>query len=184
MAKLIASTEILTQGTVVDNVNWGNPEDDYLGIVLSNPCDFENDKARYVLIAGLVPAANTIQASKEFKNKLENVPEGQTTLSKGKWEKVIDLFRKYVHNVDIGRYFFIDTSDAFDSPYLLVDFQRVITLPISERETLSIEGQLPSPYREKMIMHFSSYVARIGVDRIKDEDGLYQHLALPFTPPV
>jgi len=40
MATFIEYNGDITQGTVIDGVNWG-PDDDSLGIVLTNECDFE-----------------------------------------------------------------------------------------------------------------------------------------------
>lgn len=169
----------LTQGVVVDNVPFGlNPNP--LGIILSNPCDLEWNKASYILIASLIPAKDTIQSSSEFKQRVLNVTDNK--LGKDKWKKLAAYISQFVHNVNIMRYFFVDPSKVFQAPSFFVDFQHIVTVPISSSNNLDPVGFLPSPHREKMIMHFSSYISRIGVDRVDDSsnDSLIAELAQPY----
>ena len=162
-----SSNNILSQGTIVDNVEWGlNPNP--LGVVLSNACDLEWDKASFILIACLIPAGETIQLSKEFIDKRGDVLS-DNTISRSRWETLTKYLTGYIHNVNINRYFFVDPTKVIDCPYLLVDFQKLLTIPVEQKESLMIVGNVPSPHKEKMIMHFASYVSRIGVDRV-DQD--------------
>jgi hypothetical protein len=183
MSKLISNEELVfTQGTVVDNVRWGL-DPCPLGIILSNPCDLEHEKASFILIAALLPATEILTNSVEYKSKIGDPDKG--TLSKNKWENLKKYLSSYVHNANVTRYFFIDPNPAFTSPLLFVDFQLVTSVPISDKEGLQIIGRLPSPYVEKMIMHFSSYVSRIGVDRVEDPEleRICRELIVPLTAP-
>lgn len=161
MAKLIAHTE-LTQGSLVANVNWGIDDEVPIGIVLSNPCDLEHDKADYVLVAGIRDAA-VIRESREYRNKINGAT---SPMSQSKAREIGKFLAGFIHNSNIGRYFFMDaTSVEIGLPYLIVDLQRITTVRI-QNHPLEVIAQLPSPYSEKLIMHYSSYVSRIGVDRI------------------
>jgi len=169
----------LTQGVVVDNIPFGlNPSP--LGIILSNPCDLEWNKASYILIASLIPAKDTIQSSSEFKQKVLNATDNK--LGMDKWKKLVAYLSQFVHNVNIMRYFFVDPSRVFQAPSFFVDFQHIVTVPISYSSNLEPVAFLPSPHREKMIMHFSSYVSRIGVDRIVEgsQESIISELAYPY----
>jgi hypothetical protein len=180
MSSLVSPNTYITQGTIVDNVPWSlDPAP--LGIVLSNPCDLEWGKASFILIASLVPAQDTLQLSKEFKGKVSSA-NARFELTRSTWESLNSMIENYVHNKNVTRYFFINPKDVIDAPLLFVDFQNLITIPIENKENLAIIAQLPSPYIEKMIVHFSSYISRIGVDRISDErtKSFIQEIALPY----
>ena len=73
-------------------------------------------------------------------------------------------------------------TKVIKAPLFFVDFQHIITIPIDKKDTLETVAKLPSPFREKMIMHFSSYISRIGVDRenMDELDSLITDLADPY----
>jgi len=169
----------ITQGTILDNIPWGlDPSP--LGVVLSNPCDLEWGKASYILIASLVPARETIQLTKEFQQQVQNLKE--KVVSPNKWDKLSKFFKPFINNQNITRYFFVDPTKVFDAPLFFVDFQHLFTLPFSKVTELEVIAKLPSPHREKMIVHFSSYISRIGVDREDQEETkiFINHLAEPY----
>ncbi|MDK2977991.1 MAG: hypothetical protein PWP52_705 [Bacteroidales bacterium] len=170
---------IITQGTVLDNIPW-ELDPAPLGIVLSNPCDLEWGKASYLLVASLVPAKETIQMSKEFKQKVESAKD--YVISKTKWKSFEVYLKQFINNQNIARYYFIDPTNAIEAPLLFVDFQHLLTIPIFKKDNLEIVAKLPSPHTEKMISHFSSYISRIGVDRENKEDAeaLINQLAAPY----
>ena len=106
----------ITQGSIVDGVDFGFQENP-LGIVLSNACDFLNDKIGFVIIACLVPAKNVLLESKEFKNKIEGVDEDKR-ISNKKWGKLKPFFDDYILNKGVTRYFFINPDPVLDAPFL------------------------------------------------------------------
>lgn len=164
----------ITQGSIVDNADFGM-EENALGIVLSNACDFLNDKMGYILISCLVPATNVILESKEFKNKIDGVGDDRK-ISKTKWGKIKPFLDNYIFNKGISRYFFIDPRPILDCPLLFVDFQHIVSIPFEQNSELENVAQLQSPYREQMIVHFASYTARIPVDRNDKTDELARSL--------
>lgn len=169
MSKAIESTDF-TQGTIVDRVDWGNEDEAMFGIVLSSPCDIEQGNASYILIAALQDAITIVNNTREFKNKVSSV-NPEAPLSRGKMSDIGKFYAKFIHNKDVTRYFFIDTSNLFDDlEYVLVDFQRTVTLPFDSHGELEVIGKLPSPFSDKMIMHYASHVSRVGVNRIPDNE--------------
>ena len=68
----------ITQGSIVSGVDWGRGEDNpALSIVLSNACDFEHDKLSFLIVAALVPAKDTLMATKEYKSKVIDADENK-----------------------------------------------------------------------------------------------------------
>jgi hypothetical protein len=178
MSLLIKPQTYIKQGTIVDGVPWPfDPKP--LGIILSNPCDLELGKASYLLIASLIPAKETLQYSREFINKIDPT---NYTLKQRQWNSLKDIIVNYIHNKNIARYFFINPNNVITAPYLFIDFQHLLSIPIDGKETLISIAQLPSPYAEQMIVHFSSYISRIGVDRINDEktEEIINEIASPY----
>lgn len=169
----------ITQGTIVDNVPWAL-EEAPLGIVLTNACDVQWDKASFILIAPLLPAKDILQNSHEFIQVVKNSEDNE--LSKSKTKSLNSFLNKFIHNINIARYFFIDPTPVYSSlPHLLVDFQNLLTIPYSKVNSLNIIAQLDSPHREKLILHFASYISRIAVDRVDEES--YQDTLKAISEP-
>lgn len=179
MSMISETSENITQGSIVDGVDFGFGENNPLGIVLSNACDFINDKMGFVLLASLIPAKNVILESKEFKNRVAGVGEDHK-LSKTKWNSKIKPFLDdYIFNKGVSRYYFINMEPILESPPLFVDFQHVVSVPFAEINILENLAQLDSPYREQMMVQFASYTARIPIDRINDTSDLAKNLIEP-----
>lgn len=158
------TSKTITQGTIIDGINWGN-EDDFLGIVLSNACDFENNKLGYIIVAALIPAKETLQETKEYKNYFK---DNKSLNVKGK-KGLSNFLEGFIHNKNVGRYYFIDPEPIFEGEPLLVDFQRVLSVPFAEDNNFEIFAQLKHPFIEQMMMHFTSYTARIPSDRVSED---------------
>lgn len=71
----------------------------------------------------------------------------------------------FIHNSNVGRYFFFDPNPVIDAPLLLVDFQQLRSLDVDELDDLINEGQLDHPHVEKMMAHFVGYTGRVPTDR-------------------
>lgn len=172
----------MDQGSVLDDVPW-ELEAAPLGIIISNTCDIEYDKADFVIVAALKPAREIIQASKEFQSKLDGA-QGDT-LRRKPWDSLVDLLEDLVHNSSVRRYYFLDGREALELDPLLVDFQQLLSLPITQAKSLPMRAVLPSPDREKLVVHFASYTSRIGVDRQPAErvQHLTEILSTPYHGP-
>lgn len=182
MAKLVADGQ-LDQGVVLDTIPWGL-EEAPLGIVLTSTCDLEWAKADFITFAALKPAKAILQASREFRGKLQGAAGDE--LSRGAWDSLAQRLRGFIHNADIARYFFLEAGEALALPPLFADFQHLISVPTERARTFPVRATLPSPYREKLITHYSAYAARIGVDRLSDAETetLVALLAEPYHGPA
>jgi hypothetical protein len=168
MTFVLEPSEQIKQGMIVDQIPWSFAGPGPLGIVLSNPCDLEHDKASYLLIAALIPAKETLQQTKEFQNKIQGVGEDHLLKGNKQWKGLTELIGNFIHNKNIVRYYFIDPRPIIEDPLFLVDFQLVLSIPLSESGMLNKVAQLSSPFVEQMIVHFASYTSRIASDRVAD----------------
>ena len=160
----ICATGEITTGTIVHNIPWSQDGVNIPGIVLSNACDLEHDKAGYIIIAGLVEAKTTLLDSNEYKN-LNITPRAELS-SKDK-VKLKRFYEDYIYNKGITRYYLIYPNKALEAsmPAMLVDFQHLTSIPSNESNRLRILAELKSPFREEMMQHFTSYTSRVPVPR-------------------
>lgn len=170
----------ITQGAIVDGVDWGQGEDNPLSIVLSNACDLENNKAEYLIVAALQPAALTLSKSNEYKSHVVNA--AGNILSKKGWSSFVDFLQKYIHNTQVCRYFFFDPNPVIDSCLLVVDFQLVKSIDMSQ--DLEYIGQMKQIFTMQMMSRFVSYTGRVPVDRPDDAklDEYVRELAGEYRP--
>lgn len=162
----------ITQGTIIDGVDWGRGDLNPLSIVLSNACDLEHDKSNFLIVAALESAADVIQQTKEFNGKVKDFV-GKTP-SKGQRKALRDFLLNYIHNKNICRFYFFDPRPIIDLGCLIVDFQQVMSVDYDKSQSFSLEGQLNHPFVEQMMMHFTSYTSRVAVDRVnEDMENLY-----------
>jgi hypothetical protein len=159
-------SEQIKQGMIIDQIPWPFDGLKPLGIILSNPCDLEHDKASYLVIAALIPARETLQLSKEFKNKIQGVGEDYQLKGNKQWKGLTELIENFIHNKNIVRYYFIDPRPIIEAPLFFVDFQLILSIPIYKSTALDKVAQLSSPFVEQMIIHFASYTSRIASDRV------------------
>lgn len=152
----------ITQGTIIDGVDWGLGDDNPLSIVISNACDLENDHSGFLMVAALEVAANVLRSSKEFQSIVKDSTDGQ--LKRKQWESLKRFFEGYIHNKNICRHFFFDPRPVIDLDCVVVDFQHIKSLSL-DFNALEPIGQMNHPFVEQMMMRFTSYVARIPVDR-------------------
>jgi len=72
------------------------------------------------------------------------------------------------------------------APFFFVDFQLLLSEPEEIKNKVMVLAKLPSPHREKMIFHFSSYISRVGVERFNNErtGEIIEELSYPFQFPT
>jgi hypothetical protein len=173
----------ITQGTIVDGVDWGRGDCNPLSIVMSNSCDLEHGKSNFLIVAALESASDTLQQTVEFKSLVENANEN-FELTKKQWNAFRNFLLNYIHNKNICRHFFFDPRPVIDMDCLVVDFQQVKSIEMDKIQFLSIEGQMNHPFVEQMMMRFTCYTSRIPVDRVNSElENIYiQELANGYKP--
>ena len=176
-------SEQITQGTIVDGVDWGRGENNPLSIVISNACDLENGKSNFLLVAALESAADVLQETKEFRDKVKDANKNKE-LTQKQWKSFENFLLNYIHNKNICRHFFFDPRPTIDMDCLVVDFQQIKSVEMDFVPSLSIEGQMNHPFVEQLMMRFTSYTSRIPVGRVNSEmENIYiQELAQGFKP--
>ena len=168
----------LTQGIVLDEVQWQEPgPSPPLGIVLTNVCDIENQKAESILCAALVPAGPVLQATSEFRDLVMGA-DG-SLLSSSKWRSLAKTLEGVVRNQRIGRYYFIDGTAVAD--YFLADFQKLISLSLSTALRAPSIAFLEVPDREHLVSRFAAYTTRVGVAE-PEADGIREAVAALAAP--
>jgi len=95
----------ITQGSIIDGVDWGYGDSNPLSIVLSNACDIDHGKCSFLMVIALLPAAETLAQSKEFKSKVSTA-NSRNELTKKAWKSLQDFLSSYIHNKNICRYYF------------------------------------------------------------------------------
>lgn len=175
----------ITQGSIIEGVDWGFDEAPPLSIVLSNACDIENEKCSFLIVSGLVPAIETLHLSKEFCNLVEKSDANKRLSNKG-WDALCKFLKDYIHNKNICRYYFFNPEPIIECDPLLADFQMIKSVPPKDIIRLQNVGKLASPFIEQLIVHFTSYSARIPSDRVisSEEQTLLLKLADEFRPPT
>ena len=157
----------LTQGSIIDGVDWGGGDDNPLSIVLSNACDLSHEgHCSYLIVAALYPVCDIIRSSRDFLGIVQN-KIGE--LSKHQRRQIDKLFGDYIFNRTITRYYFIDCSILEQKLYLFVDYQHIKSVPFQNITNYVPIAHLVSPLREQMMMRFVYYTGRVPVDRPNDE---------------
>lgn len=164
--------QALTQGAIVDGVDWGMGENNPLSIILSNACDIENNKAEFLIVAALLPAASTLCESKEIISATERDSNSVGLTNKQK-KSIKELLTKYINNTQVCRYFFFDPTPTIDADLLLVDFQMVKSINIDAE--LDYVGQMRQVFTMQMMSRFVSYTGRVPVDR-PEESKINQYI--------
>jgi DNA-binding NarL/FixJ family response regulator len=129
--------------------------------ILLNPCcDFEHNNVELALFANCSPLEEQSEYV-DLKSDLKNVDK------KG---KVKSLIKDRRDGKQSERFFFL--PKAFSIPDLVVDFQRLTTIELSELKENGIYirvASLDSPFAEALLNKFSHYYGRIGKPDIQDE---------------
>lgn len=160
--------EHITQGTIVDGVDWGRGEYNPLSIVMSNACDLEHGNSNFLLVAALESAVDVLQETDEFRGKVKDANDNKE-LTKNQWKSLGNFLLNYIHNKNVCRHFFFDPRPTIDMDCLVVDFQQVKSIEMDKVASLSLEGQMNHPFVEQMMMRFTSYTSRIPVDRVDSD---------------
>ena len=154
----------IDQGVLVETPNWKVGDSNIpLAIVLSNACDIANDKCGYIILLGLAEASFVLTSSKEYLSFSPDKP------SKGQRKSITKYFQGFIHNKDIRRYFFIGALEEIGIPDLVVDFQLLNSVPNIKESRLIPIARLKTPFKEQLIVHFSSYTSRIPSDRVASD---------------
>lgn len=119
-------------------------------IVLTQSCDFENNKARFVALCG----AYTLEEFESVNPKYGN---------SGAWNAVAKNRHEALHLL-------ADPNDPDGTrPGLVVDFGELYSLPVgymvTHAERLGSRWRLISPYTEQLSQRFGNYFSRIALPK-------------------
>lgn len=157
----------LTQGSIVDGIDWECETDNPVSIVLSNACDIEHNHASFIIVAAMYPASHIIACSREYRGLISGSYNESTRKQQ---DRVKDKLSEYVHHKTINRYYFIDCRQCKIGMCMMVDFQKIKSVPINTTSSLALIANLNTPLKEQMIMQFVSYTSRIPTDRVDRND--------------
>lgn len=167
MEWLDSYSEKITQGCIIDGIDWGMGDDNPLSIVITNACDFEHGKCGYVNVLALEPAESVIRETKEFKGLVQNAQQDHTLTSK-QWKSLSKYLDDIICNKNIIRYYFFDTDPVIKAGLLVADFQQIRSLEYREESQFEILGKMKSPFIEQLMIHYISYTGRIPSDRVDE----------------
>jgi hypothetical protein len=146
-----------------DLLRGKDDEEESWWIALTPSCDLEHGKADYVLLAGCVP----------FEEHVDVVAWRSCSGSSGERKtaerRVVELVRQQTGGQS-DRWLFL--PQALDIPDLIVDMQRLTTLPVAETSFLERVASLDSPFAEAAVNRFNRYYGRIGTPDL-DSDGAF-----------
>lgn len=163
----IAPLEMYLYPPEQDSCNPGdifrNIDDQTLWMVLTPACDFEQNKVENVLLARVIPLEehDTYKAWRQHSRELEaTAPKDQTEKMKKAQKEARGKVKSLVKNQMGGRFRFL--PGTFFLPDCIVDFQRLLNLPVTYAEQYEIVCSLDNPHREEVLQLFSTYYGRIG----------------------
>tara|TARA_A100000171_G_scaffold25970_1_gene24264 strand:- start:4552 stop:5703 length:1152 start_codon:yes stop_codon:yes gene_type:complete len=157
-------------------------EDGALWMVLTPACDFEQNKAENVLLAGLTPLTEhgLYKAWQERVRELNALTQDQQTREIRKAASdAKGLVKSLVKNRLGGRFRFL--PGTFFIQDCIVDFQQLENLPRADADKFEVVCSLDNPYREEVLQLFSSYYGRIGTPDY-EFDSIWEKIDQAFTP--
>lgn len=158
----------LTQGSIIDGVDWGMGTENPLSLVITNACDFEHDKCGYINVLALESAEDVISCTKEYQGFVMNA-NGAKEMTTKAWSSLMHYLESIIYNQNIIRYYFFDTMPVIDAGLLVADFQQIQSLPYSKKSSFELVAKLSSPFIEQLMIHYISYTGRIPSERIDEE---------------
>jgi hypothetical protein len=117
-------------------------------ILLTPTCDLltEHPNAENVLLAQCLPLEEQPEYQAWVKEKERN---------REKLERLLTNKRR-----QRDRHFFLPS--ALSIPNLLVDFQKLMTIPVGNLSTLNRLASLDSPFAESLAARYARYIGRVG----------------------
>jgi CheY-like chemotaxis protein len=141
-------------------------DEDSWWLVLTPSCDLEHGKADYVQLAAcllLDDQADVVLWRSGKGNKGER---------KTAEKRVVEILRQQSGG-QLDRWLFL--PQALDIPDLIVDMQRLRSVPNAEVDDLERIASLDSPFAESAINRYNRYYGRVGTPDI-DAEGAFQRI--------
>jgi CheY-like chemotaxis protein len=150
--ELYVQPPLLDQGLLVGDIlnGFSNGRDGWW-LTLTPSCDLINEKADFVLLAAAEPLP-----AHPLVMKWSAAKPGQHKTARGKVESLV---RQKTGGQD-DRWLYL--PEAIAVPDLVVDMQRLISIPCDEAKALRHVASLDSPFAEEAVNRFNRYYGRIG----------------------
>lgn len=162
--------DVLYPVKIKEYIPWWGDDSSYPIIVLTPTCDIAHKKADYHKFGILesfplffIRLCETILDTNDF-----NVE----TISSTKKTKINNKLKKAITNA-WPRYHFLMADGKISKTNRIIDFEIILSTPISEFNPGLRVARLCNPYKENLIHRFSHHVMRIGTpdiptDKVKD----------------
>lgn len=124
-------------------------------LVLTPSCDFENDKAEFVILAKCQP----LTEQEEYGKWAANMKQPSKSVLKSMQAVIGDN-----RSGQKERFKFL--PGTFFLPDLVVDFQQLRSVPFAELKREWVVASLDSPFAEAVLARFSRYFGRLGTPDI------------------
>lgn len=149
-----------TTGDLITGPRIGSPSDTCWYVVLTPACDLIEThlKADYVVLIECVP----LQEREELTRFTATSPAaGEQPSAEAKTAEK-KLRRLMANNADGQRDRTVYLPAAWEVPDLIVDFQRIVSVPYGDLGTYRRVATLDSPYAESVVEKFGRYLGRLG----------------------
>ena len=135
-------------------------------VVLTPSCDLEHGKANYVQLA------ECLQLDDHADVAAWRAGEGNSNERKAAENRVAQIFRQQTGG-QLDRWLFL--PQALDIPDLVVDMQKLRSVPHEEVDDFERIASLDSPFAESAINRYNRYYGRVGTPDI-DADGALERI--------
>jgi CheY-like chemotaxis protein len=142
----------LLRGKDGDEESWS--------LVLTPSCDLEHGKADYVQLAACLPFADQVDVIAWRSG------EGNKGERKAAERRVVEILRQQTGG-QLDRWLYLPR--ALDIPDLIVDMQKLRSVPRAEVDDLQRIASLDSPFAESAINRYNRYYGRVGTPDLDAE---------------
>lgn len=154
----VAGTELEAGDLLRDEDSWW--------LVLTPSCDLEHGKADYVQLAACLLLDDQTDVV------VWRSAEGNKGERKAAEKRVVEILRQQTGG-QLDRWLFL--PQALDIPDLIVDMQRLRSVPRADADDLERIASLDNPFAESAINRYNRYYGRVGTPDI-DADGAFQRI--------
>jgi CheY-like chemotaxis protein len=149
-----------------DLLRDGGEEGHEWWLVLTPSCDIEHEKADFFQLAACVPFDDQVDVA------IWRAGEGNSGDRAKAKRRVVELLRQQTGG-QLDRWLFL--PQALDIPDLIVDMQKLRSLPAGDVTALDRIASLDSPFAEAAVNRFNRYYGRVGTPDL-DADGAFARL--------
>lgn len=161
----------LDQGDILSPVQlstylpWWEKDSNLPLVIVTPTCDLAQEKAEFHSLCVLQPLPLLLYILGKASGLLREHWDGVTPVPKGKWEKIQEKLRNTIKNAWPRYHFFPSEEGVFETDYF-VDFEIIVTIPLSDLQANQRYVRLNAPYQQELIQRLTSHLMRIGTPDI------------------